>query len=316
MISGKTQIMRQKNIDPEKMLIESPLRDETVTDASEELEQINQSIAKLTLKLNSESDDFTQFNFSHTSIHFDLTPSSSSSASSPSNLLNSERSPKSITSNSSPSKSASTNLTFDAHTHNSPKQKKSKEKFVKSSTLNSQQQNIKPLQSTNSVPLTHTLKTNRLVNFMRLGQASSFFSRSCPGDDLTESASSVESRSHKSENHQKLKNFLTFTSKMRSKKHDPSPNGSAHESANSVFSDSLNVNSSSSSSSSEKSSDRKSKIGSYEVDLEKLARELILPSVNAPLTSFKPPLQSSKTIDSEIPYNSKKPMLRSLTQNK
>lgn len=76
-------------------------------------------------------------------------------------------------------------------------------------------------------------------------------------------------------------------------------------------------------------------IGSYEVDFEKLARELVLPSLDAPLTSYKPinniisttattnsikpTLQASKTVDS--PQNasnasSKKLFIRSLTQNK
>jgi hypothetical protein len=86
----------------------------------------------------------------------------------------------------------------------------------------------------------------------------------------------------------------------------------------------------------------KKMIGSFEVDLEKLARELVLPSINAPLTSFntndeevcstttnnnnnnnnnliKPPLLSSKTIDTSnnLKFPNKAAMMqRSLTNNK
>ena len=50
---------------------------------------------------------------------------------------------------------------------------------------------------------------------------------------------------------------------------------------------------------------KQNSIGSYDVDFEKLARELILPSLNEPLTSFKdgnanstkPILQTYKTVD-------------------
>ena len=76
-----------------------------------------------------------------------------------------------------------------------------------------------------------------------------------------------------------------------------------------------------------------SKIGSYEIDLEQLAKELILPSLNAPLTSFKSPnelaappnagqqqqkatMHMSKTLETSTPGATKKILARSLTQNK
>jgi len=85
------------------------------------------------------------------------------------------------------------------------------------------------------------------------------------------------------------------------------------------------------------STSNKKMIGSFEVDLEKLARELVLPSINAPLTSFntndeevcsttannnnliKPPLLPSKTIDASnnLKFPNKAAMMqRSLTNNK
>lgn len=115
---------------------------------------------------------------------------------------------------------------------------------------------------------------------------------------------------------------------------------------NNLFVYSVESNSSSSNTSSiaNLSEDREysSKINGFEVDMEKLARELILPSLNTPLTSFKtsnnnsetmlasssststtkPPLQSSKTIDSNPSLllqqtNKKKLFVRSMTaQNK
>ncbi|CAF1013932.1 unnamed protein product [Brachionus calyciflorus] len=310
MIAGKSQIVRQKNIDSEKMLYENvpSLCDGIMTNTSDEFEQINESIAKLTLKLNSESDDYTEFNFNCTNIHFDLTPSSSSSASSPSNLLNTDKSPRSLTCCSSPSKSSSNFSKFEPS--QSPRHGK-KEKFVKSSTLNSHHQNTAPLLSTNSVPL--NIKANRLASFIRLDKASSFFSRSCPGEELTETTSETK---NKNEYHQKFKNFLTFSSRIKSKKQDSSPNGSAHTSINSVFSDSITSSMNLETSENRFVDNKKGKIGSFEVDLEKLAKELVLPSVNAPLTSFKPPLQTSRTIDSESPKQTKKQFVRSLTQNK
>ena len=69
------------------------------------------------------------------------------------------------------------------------------------------------------------------------------------------------------------------------------------------------------------------KIGVFDVDLDKLAKELGQPSCNNPLTSYtlspnstninnKPVLQSSKTIDEETNSNKSKTFMRSLTQNK
>lgn len=125
-------------------------------------------------------------------------------------------------------------------------------------------------------------------------------------------------------NHQKFlpKNFLSFASKSKLKKatHESTnaSNTSSTTSVNSVFTnnyiDDLNTSQLLSSSPNQHHIDKHSPsmIGSYQVDFEKLARELILPSLDAPLTSFKTnnlttkhPLQTSKTIDSDKP-NSKK----------
>lgn len=301
MISGKSQIVRQRKIDNDKV-VEQAANDDFSLDVSEELEQINKSIANLTLKLNAETNQYTEFDFSNSNYQFDLEPSSSSSASSPSTLLSAEKSPKST----SPSKSPIYQMNFDTEQESSDK--RFKEKFVKSSTLNTQPTTT--LVSTHSVPLTHSLKSNRLANLMRLGQANSFFSRSCPGEEISDSLPSETRHVHKSEYQNRIKNFLTFSTRLRSRKSETSPNGSTRASANSVFSEC------STTSVSDKPNEKKTKIGSYEVDLEQLARELVLPSIEAPLTSFKPPLQSSKTIDLEMSNNSKKQLQRSMTQNK
>lgn len=68
---------------------------------------------------------------------------------------------------------------------------------------------------------------------------------------------------------------------------------------------------------------KQSSIGSYEVDFEKLAKELILPSLNEPLTSFKtdqsksvsakPVLKSCKTVDISDVSTKKKQITRSDT---
>ncbi|RNA01793.1 hypothetical protein BpHYR1_021900 [Brachionus plicatilis] len=261
MISGKSQIVRQRKIDNDK-IVEQAVNDDFSLDVSEELEQINESIAKLTLKLNTESEDYTEFDFSNRNYQYDLEPSSSSSASSPSTLLNAEKSPKSF---SSFSKSPVSTMIFDPESQ--PTNKNYKEKIVKSSTLNSQPTNT--LVSTNSVPLTTCIKSNRLTNFMRLGQTNSFFSRSCPGEEISESGPTESRIGQKSEYHNRIRNFLTFSSRSKSRKSETSPNASTRASANSVFSDC------SSTSTNDKLNEKKTKIGSYEVDLEKLARELI-----------------------------------------
>lgn len=292
MISGKSQIVRQRKIDSEKF-VEHVINDEFSLDLSEELEQLNQSIANLTLKLNTEPDKYTEFDFSNRNYQYDIEPSSSSSASSPSTLLT-EKSPKF----SSPSKSPVSTMNFDTELPSTEKF------FSKSDTLNSQP--IKTLTSTNSIPLNHSLKSNRLANLMKLGQSNSFFSRSCPGEEICESLPESKT-SQKNEYHNRIRNFLTFSSRLKSRKNDISPNSSSRASCNSVFSEC------SSSSINDKAHEKKAKIGSYEVDLEKLARELVLPSLEAPLTSFKPPLQSSKTLNMKT---SNKQLKRSMTQNK
>lgn len=68
---------------------------------------------------------------------------------------------------------------------------------------------------------------------------------------------------------------------------------------------------------------KQSSIGSYEVDFEKLARELILPSLNEPLTSYKidqtksvsakPVLKTCKTVDISEGSTKKKQITRSDT---
>lgn len=73
-------------------------------------------------------------------------------------------------------------------------------------------------------------------------------------------------------------------------------------SKNSSNSVSVDENDSNNSSLSSPIFSKQSSLSSYDVDLEKLARELILPSLDEPLTSFrdansKPVLQTCKTVD-------------------
>lgn len=178
MISGKSQIVRQKNIDSNSNLAESRSRDyllsefreEVITDVSVELEQINQSIAKLTYKLTAEECEYDRFNFNTSNLNLDLTLSSSSSSSSPSNLLNTsscERSPRALSSTLSTVTSSTESSPFNSTSACNLSSNK-KEKQSKQSSSNKQ------LVSTNSVPITQP-KQRRLANLMRLSQASSFF---------------------------------------------------------------------------------------------------------------------------------------------
>lgn len=334
MISGKNQIVRQKNVidnnhKPERLTLSisndcnQKDTNELNADVTDELEYINQSLAKLTYKLNTEEDEFDRFTFNTSTINtFDLTPSSSSSSSSPSNLLNTSNNDKSSKTHSQTSPSNKNLLTSNL-----------REKFTKSKTNPNKQ-----LISTNSVPAVTQPKQRRFANLMKLSQAGSFFSRSCPGDEITQneiedthppttSASKSENSAHKAIG----RAFMIFTTKNKFKKSSNEINSSSSpltSSNTSVNSDILCRSSSPHGlRTNSNSSSTYATIGSYQVDLEKLARELILPSMDAPLTSFnnnsppatrKPPLQSSKTIDqSDKPVNSsRKNLIRSLTQNK
>jgi len=72
---------------------------------------------------------------------------------------------------------------------------------------------------------------------------------------------------------------------------------------------------------------KQSSFNSYDIDFEKLVKELVLPSLDEPLTSFKnkspetsvknkPVLQSCKTIDASVENKRKQTIIRANTENK
>lgn len=170
----------------------------------------------------------------------------------------------------------------------------------------------KPLLSNNSMPTTDpkmiNSHNNMLSNFSnRLSnQNGSFFSRSCQGEELAykkdvensncKSGNSSNNSSNINLNTTKLRSFLAFARSGQKPRNNTSLSVDDNDSVNS-------------SSMSSPTYSKQNSIGSYDVDFEKLARELILPSLNEPLTSFKtdqckneathtkPVLQSCKTID-------------------
>lgn len=245
--------------------------------------------------------------------------------------------------------------------------------------------------TTKSVPIGQQQpKQRRIFDLMRLSQqAGSFFSRSCPGEEMaqfveTPSAPSanttgsangstseiVENKLNDHSTSQQKFSTRTFLAFARTGKNGKKPqqqlsapldgssasNSSSPSNSSSALSDHHNHNhhhfnhhktnnNSSPKYGNSKSNSTMSMIGSYEVDLEKLARELVLPSMDAPLTSFKtnsnsslspdmslsranqlhpsnsslakPPLQTSKTLEnSSTDKPVRKMFTRSLTQNK
>lgn len=211
--------------------------------------------------------------------------------------------------------------------------------------------NHKLLATTLSNPVVPANKLSRSANLEDVsgGGSGSFFSRSCPGDELTGENDTLNDKISKINMNMKTnslreempsqslksigKSILAFATlkHTRHKKYADSNGSLQTNNSNSNWS-SLNNEadeaigsqaSSLSSTSNESTRKTHTKIGLYDVDLEKIARELSKPSVDTPLTSFtlspnpKPVLQSSKTVDEDSSLsNNKKPLLRSLTQNK
>ena len=235
--------------------------------------------------------------------------------------------------------------------------------------------NSKQLLSTNSLPANQPPK-RRLANLMRISyQASAFFSRSCPGEEITQNQNDAPNKEEATDSnnktykvngnhltvnnkmvkqnsirdetsnntssssissHQKLtKSLLSFANRagIHSKNKKNTDSNSSSPLASGSVSSSINGIDENSSLSNNNSKNGINMIGNYEVDFEKLARELVLPSMNAPLTSFKsstlsqaeiskPVLQASITIDvspdkeKNILNCNKKQITRSLTQNR
>ena len=211
--------------------------------------------------------------------------------------------------------------------------------------------NSKKLLSTHSNPAV-PVKINSQYQSIEASQNSSFFSRSCPGESLLENCddnlskikTNIKTNSLKQElPSQSLKSigrsFLAFaTLKNNKNKKYSDSNGSSGSFNNTSNWSSLNTetndeytNDFQGSLPLSSSNNKTAKIGSYEVDLEKFAREMSQPTMNTPLTSFsllqadnhylspssnktnKPMLLSSKTIDQE-PSSTKKTITRSFTQ--
>ena len=339
--SGKNQIIRQKNIElpgsnmptlsvtePEEGACKPILTDELSEELGEPLEeQLSRSLG--TTKLLSSQDLLSKKACEHRSA-------------SPTNRVPMEE-----------KKSPTTNLnskTLAAFISNGNKIHLStalKERIRRSKSPNPD----KPLVSNHSVPTAGDHKQSRLAYFSNRLSNSSFFSRSCQGEEL--SAVAAASSSHQTASSSKLspqvsddkgdctksnsssantssssinnvsrsagKGFLAFArappSKQAAKKMTDSAGSLGFTSV------SVDENDSVMSSSFSSTNSKQNSIGSYEVDFEKLARELILPSLNEPLTSFKPSgqlgkpiLLSSKTIDEHTSLPKNKTMLRSFTQ--
>jgi hypothetical protein len=234
------------------------------------------------------------------------------------------------TSNKSPTMGASTNL-YDSSSsslatnsnHSSKTQISSslREKLAKAIKKTTSSSNNKKLISTNSESLMiqHPSKSRR--GLMRSNQGNSFFSRSCPGEELASYGLEEEdlndlnnenntannstnnntttlnpplnnqnnSKDKKSKSGDFIKasrqtmlakSFIQFTTKVvRSKKRSDATSSvtSSTASMNSAHDDPFNTS----------RSNNVNRIGNFEVDFDKLARELALPSLNKPLTSFK-----------------------------
>ncbi len=120
----------------------------------------------------------------------------------------------------------------------------------------------------------------------------------------------------------KIKNFLNFSRSggtKSSKRFNTS--GSASHSI------SIEEHDSQTSSYSSPVFSKQSSLNSYDIDFEKLVKELVLPSLDEPLTSFKnknqetnakgkPVLQTCKTIDTSVENKIKQTIIRANTENK
>jgi hypothetical protein len=236
------------------------------------------------------------------------------------------------TSNKSPTLGTSTNLIDSSSSslatnsnHGSKSQISSslREKLAKAikktTSSSSSSSNNKKLISTNSESLMTQHQSKLRRGMMRSNQGTSFFSRSCPGEELTaygleeedlndlnnennniNSSNNNPTTLNSPLNNQNTKekksksgdfikasrqtmlakSFIQFTTKVvRSKKRSDatssvtSSNASMYSTQDDPFNTSRpnNVN----------------RIGNYEIDFDKLAKELALPSLNKPLTSFK-----------------------------
>lgn len=220
-----------------------------------------------------------------------------------------------------------------------------------------------PLLTNNSMPTnnstsmsqnTQTEQSQKMSKFSNLSnrlsnQASSFFSRSCQGEELTNglvskavkvndtenvknSIKTGNSSSHININSIKMKSFLAFTRIGLNK--TPSPTKSFSKGPSVSLQTSVDENESLNSSNlSSPLYSKQNSLSSYDVDYEKLARELVLPSLNQPLTSFKnanqeesktinndndntrPVLQSCKTMDLSDSLPHRKSITRANTEN-
>ena len=295
---------------------------------------------------------------------------SSSSASSLSNLHTASSSSNSNSNLNSNNNTASSQLTalLNKHALNGNKMHISpnlKQKLTKAATGPSQMSHL-------SRPIANASKTRRLGNLMGFS-VGSFFSKSVTADEeeeKTDPSQSIDAKQTSTMTTTRdtsrprkfgksilaLSVFAGYNSNSKAKKcsDSSSSNSSSVISSKNPLNESSPVENGSGggvlsastspirsvpllqtkSNSQSRSTDAKKKIGTYDVDLEKLAKELILPTLNAPLTSFrkeeatnKPPLLSSKTIDtpgslastdssSNLKASSKTMIQRSLTNNK
>lgn len=185
----------------------------------------------------------------------------------------------------------------------------------------------KPINS--SPPLLEIKKSTE--SYSELG---SFFSRSCPAQKSfdVENAKkfNLKTNSLREDAPQQSlkslgKSFFAFATLKQSK--NKKFNGSSGSFTNNSNCSSTNTELDDKNDSQVVVSKNVTKIGVFDVDLDKLAKELGQPSCNNPLTSYtlspnstninnKPVLQSSKTIDEETNSNKSKTFMRSLTQNK
>ena len=354
--SGKNQIIRQKNIElpgsnmptlsvtePEEGACKPITTDELSEELSEPLEeQLSRSLG--TTKLLSGQDPLPRKVTEHRSA-------------SPTNRVPMEEKKTAATTAAATNLNSKTLAAFISNGNKIHLSTALKERIRRSKSPNPD----KPLVSNHSVPTAGDHKQSRLAYFSNRLSNSSFFSRSCQGEELSAvaaAAAAAAGSSHQT-NSSKLspqgsddkgdctttksnsssantstssinnvsrsgggKGFLAFARAPPSKQAAAAAK-KITDSASSLGFTSVSVdeNDSVMSSSFSSTNSKQNSIGSYEVDFEKLARELILPSLNEPLTSFKPSgqlgkpiLLSSKTIDEHSSLPKNKTMLRSFTQ--
>lgn len=220
-----------------------------------------------------------------------------------------------------------------------------REKILRSKSPKPPQSNgQKLLLSALSNPTVPVNKNARSANFIEVNNTGSFFSRSCPGeemlvdsmnatsDDKSKMNINMKANSLREETSQQSlksigKSLLAFATLKHSKnKKFTDSNGSNNSnwsSINNEIDDSIDSQGSLSSASNENNK-KTTKIGAFDIDIEKLARELSRPTFQ-PLTSYtlspnsaisnKHVLQTSKTMDEDSSSN-KKTLMRSNTQNK